>query len=102
MNNLEEKIRDIIREFCVEYTGGMSIVKDHDSECNYNIDTYTLKLDLNQHEAPLYFSYQGTEEGFLNAFKKDFAQRQIDRTKYYKGIQTDPGYNEYFYIEIPR
>lgn len=102
MNNLEEKIKEIIREFCVEYIGNMSITKDHDRGCDYGVDTYTLKLDLNQHEAPLFFSYQGTEEEFLKAFRKDFSQRQIDRARYYKGIQVDPGHNEYFIIEIPR
>ena len=102
MCELEDKIRDIIREFCVEYIGCLCVTKEHDEGCDYNIDLYTLKMDLNQHEAPLYFSYQGTEEGFLNAFRKDFAKRRIDRTKYFKGIQTDPGNTEYIIFEIER
>lgn len=91
METLNDKILKTIREaLCSEYVGGFDILIDEDS--------YTLKLDLNQHEAPLYFSYQGTEEGFLNFLYKDLQTRQIDRTKYYKGVQTDPGNDAFSYI----
>lgn len=93
MSSLKEKVLDVIREaLCSEYIGRLDIVVDEDS--------YTLKLFLNQPEAPLYFSYQGTEEGFLNYLLKDLQQRQIDRTKYYKGVQTDPGNDDIEYIVI--
>lgn len=91
MDDLNNKIRNTIREaLCSEYIGNFSLIKDEDS--------YTLKLDLNQHEAPLYFSYQGTEEQFLKALYNDIKSRQIDRTKYYKGVQTDPGNDSMSYI----
>lgn len=93
MKTLNDRILKTIREaLCSEYIGRFDIIKDEDS--------YTLKLDLNQHEAPLYFSYQGTEEEFLKALYKDLQVRQLDRTKYYKGVQTDPGNDAYSYITL--
>lgn len=91
MKTLEDKVRDVIKEALeAEYIGNLNIVQDEDS--------YTLKLDLNQHEAPMYFSYQGTEEGFLNYLFKDLSQRQINRAKYYKGVMVDTGNNDQYYI----
>ena len=93
MNNLEDKIRNVIKEaLCSEYIGNLDILHDEDS--------YTLKLDLNQHEAPMYFSYQGSEEGFLDYLLRDLRQRQIDRAKYYKGIMTDTGNDDIYYIVL--
>lgn len=58
MNNLEDKIRNVIREaLCSEYIGNLDILHDEDS--------YTLKLDLNQHEAPMYFLIKEVKKVFL-------------------------------------
>lgn len=58
MNNLEDKIRNVIREaLCSEYIGNLDILHDEDS--------YTLKLDLNQHEAPMYFLIKEVKMVFL-------------------------------------
>lgn len=93
MKTLEDKVRDVIKEALEsEYIGNLSIVQDEDS--------YTLKLDLNQHEAPMYFSYQGTEDKFLEYLSKDLRQRQIDRAKYYKGIMVDTGNDDQYYIVL--
>lgn len=68
-----------------KYIGGFSV--EHDG------NLYTLKLELNHPEAPLYFSFEGDEESFINYLTKDLQKRQLDKVKYYKCIQTDPGNN---------
>ena len=101
IHELEDKARQIFCEaLCVAYCGKLKITRDIYKDCTDEIISYTLRLYLNQPEAPLYFIYEGTEEGFLKAFRKEMLSRQIDRAKYYKGVQTDPGYNpEYIILE---
>ena len=92
MNSLKDKVLKTIEEaLCAKYIGDLDVIN--------NDDEYTLKLYLNQKESPMYFSYQGTEQGFLLNLLKDLRQRQIDRTKYFTGIQTDPG-NDDIYIAL--
>ena len=92
MNSLKDKVLKTIEEaLCSRYIGDLDVIQ--------NEDEYILKLYLNQRESPMYFSYQGSEQGFLANLKKDLRQRQIDRTKYFKGVQTDPG-NEDIYITL--
>ena len=91
MNNLKDKVLKTIEEaLCAKYIGDLDVIN--------NDDEYTLKLYLNQKESPMYFSYQGSERGFLNRLKKDLQTRQLDRVHYFKGVQTDPGGNDIYII----
>lgn len=91
MNSLKDKVLQIIEKtFCSRYIGELDVIK--------NENDYTLKLYLNQRESPMYFSYQGSEQGFLNRLQKELQTRQLDRVSYFKGVQTDPGENDIYII----
>lgn len=103
--DLLDKIQDLIREtMSAEYVSGMKVEIngvsiDKCSSCPQNFeDEYNLYLDLNQWRAPLILSYQGTQDGFLQYLKREFKSRQLTRTRYYTGIQTDPGLGNQFII----
>lgn len=88
--NIVDKIYNIINKACdAEYISEFTLTIDEDE--------WTLKLDLNQSDAPLSLSYQGTESGFYNFLEKELRSRQLARTRYYTGEMTSPG-NETEYL----
>lgn len=86
-----DKIEELVRKtMCVEYVSDLTLEIDGDE--------YNLLLDLNQWRAPLSIAYQGTEDGFLKYLEKEFQSRQLQKTKYFKGIQTTPGIGNQYII----
>lgn len=89
--DLASKIQKIIDGvMCTKYIGGFVLEIDD--------DLWTLKLNLNQSEAPLSLSYEGSESGFFAFLEKELRSRQIDRVNYYKGEQTTPGIDHQYII----
>lgn len=93
MANLKERVLQVINKalehWC--YIGKYDVGSDDGH--------YTLKLYLNQPEAPLCLNYWGTESGFLEFVEKEIRTRGLQNTKYYTAIQTDPG-NDFIHVAI--
>ena len=89
---LEDRIQQTIDDtMCTQYIGGFILEIEDDT-------LWTLRLNLNQSEAPLSLSYEGDEDGFFRFLEKELRSRQLDRVKYYSGEQTTPGVDNHHII----
>jgi hypothetical protein len=89
---LEDRIQQTIDgAMCTQYIGGFTLEIEDDT-------LWTLRLNLNQSEAPLSLSYEGDEDGFFRFLEKELRSRQLDRVKYYSGEQTTPGVDNHYII----
>lgn len=87
---LEQAIRDLIRElYCKEYTGKLKVntITYKFPEEEPIILGYTLELGLNKEERPLFISYEGSEDNFLEKVKKELLKRDLSRVDYFTAIQ---------------
>lgn len=86
MGSLENKILLLIENIynCI-FKGKVIVSLDN--------GTYTLQLILNSAYAPIYISFEGTEEEFLKFLEKDLKRRRLDVTEYYSGYKYESGGN---------
>ena len=92
MTKLEQEVLDIINEtICGKYIGKLKVdIFDDfpdcgDPPCRELTDRiYQLKLYLDREFTPVVLSYEGTEEEFKKFIKKEFKERKMERTKFYK------------------
>ena len=80
MSEIEEKIKYIIE--CIyqcEFKGRVKVNEDKDS--------YILRLSLNQDERPIFITYQGDQEDFVNYVIDEIKKRRLITTEYYTGIK---------------
>lgn len=93
MTNLKDRVLQVINNAL----DGWCYIGKFDIE---NVgDKYTLKLYLNQPDAPLYLNYWGNEDGFLKFIYNEIKNRRLQEVKYWSAIQTDPG-NDFIHIAI--
>lgn len=82
-------INNSLENWC--YTGKLDV--EHEG------DHYTLKLYLNQPDAPFYLNYWGSESGFMKFIHKEIRTKKLNEVKYFTAVQTDPG-NDFIHIAI--
>lgn len=86
----------ISRIYCKRYCGMLEVVELYDcatSKCCKddpgNIIGYELILGLAVNEKPLRIAVNGSSEDFLKYICKELRTRDLARTEYFRGYQTD-------------
>lgn len=82
---LEQAIRDSIEKlYKAKYVSRLIVkeIKDRDT-----VIGYTLTLDMNNRDKPIYMSREGTPEQFLAYIHEELRVRQLIRVDYYDGYQ---------------
>ena len=89
--DIADRIQQIIeRALCTKYVSGFTLEIDDDIWC--------FNMNLNQADAPLSLTYEGSETEFLAFLEKELRSRQLNRVHYYTGEQTTPGMEPQYMI----